>query len=53
MKTKLLTALCALGILGADVATAHHSGAMFDKQNPVVLKGVVKELPGKNFVRNL
>lgn len=40
---KTLAALAAAaGILTATAAAAHHSGAMFDPANPVVLEGTIK-----------
>ena len=49
---KFLTAFAAAAagaaMLGAGVANAHHSGAMFDRSKPITLTGTVKEFQWTN-----
>src|SRR5215203_5226100 len=40
---RMTVLVSALVVAAASVITAHHSGAMFDRTKPLVLKGVVKE----------
>ena len=43
MKWQLALAACGSLIAASGTAVAHHSFAMLDQQNPVVLEGVVEE----------
>lgn len=47
MKLRLLLALASL-FAGANIASAHHSFAMFDSDNQILLKGTVTEFRWQN-----
>src|SRR4030095_9980870 len=48
MKLELALAACGSLIVGSGAAMAHHSFAMFDQSNPVVLEGVVQDFKFTN-----
>ena len=48
MKWQLALAACGLLIAASGAAVAHHSFAMFDQDNPVVLDGVVQDFKFTN-----
>jgi Family of unknown function (DUF6152) len=48
MRIPLAVALCALGVLSIQEASAHHSFAMFDNQREVSVEGVIREFQWTN-----
>ena len=48
MKLRMMTLLVACGVLVGVSASAHHSTAMYDSQNPVTVTGTVKKFEWTN-----
>lgn len=48
MKPLVVALFCALGLVAASPASAHHSFAMFDHQKTVTVTGVVKDYQWTN-----
>lgn len=48
LKAALAAGACAALVLTAGAATAHHSTAMYDKQNLVVMDATIKEMQWRN-----
>lgn len=47
-RQSVLSAVAAAAMLAAGPAAAHHSAALYDRANPITLKGVVKDLQWMN-----
>jgi len=48
MKAAALAGLCAALTVAATPASSHHSTAMYDKANPIVLDGTIKDMQWRN-----